>query len=190
HKSFPARGFERKGRGGWRLVGGAMRPRLRDPRGAQFVIAGYRTDVNARQGSASPQLRLYRPFPCPPGDPRSTWRFPMTSLPLTIRSLSAVVLAALSLGAATFAQRTTRASLGPAGAQGDADSYYASFSADGHLLAFYSEATNLVLGDANATDDVFVRDLLLRRTVLASVATSGAQANGDSDYAEISADGR
>jgi len=48
-------------------------------------------------------------------------------------------------------------------------------SADGRYVAFVSYATNLVAGDTNAAVDVFVRDLVLRRTTRVSVSSSGGQ---------------
>jgi Tol biopolymer transport system component len=53
---------------------------------------------------------------------------------------------------------TSRASLGRAGEQPDGPSSDPAISADGRFVAFASEATNLVLGDANGASDVFVRD--------------------------------
>jgi Tol biopolymer transport system component len=45
------------------------------------------------------------------------------------------------------------------GRQGNGDSHGSSLSGDGRYLAFYSEASNLVPGDTNGYQDVFVRDL-------------------------------
>ena len=52
--------------------------------------------------------------------------------------------------------RTTRESVGPGGAQAESDSFEPSLSADGRLVAFTSNASNLVPGDTNGRDDVFV----------------------------------
>jgi len=51
-----------------------------------------------------------------------------------------------------------RVSLSAAGAQGNGSSSSPSISDDGRLVAFLSEASNLVAGDANGYGDVFVRD--------------------------------
>src|SRR5439155_14365983 len=53
--------------------------------------------------------------------------------------------------------RTERISWVPGDAQPDAGSY-ASVSADGRYVAFYTSASNLVPGDTNGVFDVFVRD--------------------------------
>lgn len=62
-------------------------------------------------------------------------------------------------------------------------------SADGTTVAFWSEATNLVSGDTNAKDDVFVHDLATGTTERVSVASDGTQGTKGSDDPEINADG-
>ena len=86
----------------------------------------------------------------------------------------------------------TRASLSGAGVQGNGASSYAAISGDGRYVTFRSAATNLVAGDSNAVDDVFVRDLVAGTTERVSVDSSGAQSNGASGHFgdAISADGR
>jgi hypothetical protein len=53
---------------------------------------------------------------------------------------------------------TERISLATDGAQGNLYSFAPSVSADGRWTGFYSEASNLVAGDTNGSDDVFIRD--------------------------------
>lgn len=65
-----------------------------------------------------------------------------------------------------------------------------SISADGRVVAFESDASNLVANDRNALRDVFVYDRATQRTELVSVTTTGRQGKGDSSRARISADGR
>jgi Tol biopolymer transport system component/putative cell wall-binding protein len=65
-----------------------------------------------------------------------------------------------------------------------------SISADGRYVAFQSGATNLVTGDTNASDDVFVRDTVAGTTTRVSVASDGSQGDSSSDYPSVSADGR
>ncbi len=57
-------------------------------------------------------------------------------------------------------------------------------------MAFHSRASNLVTGDTNGEDDVFVHDLYAGVTVLVSVSSTGVQGDGDSRDPAISADGR
>jgi Tol biopolymer transport system component len=83
-----------------------------------------------------------------------------------------------------------RVSLSSAGEQGNGPSLSASISDDGRYVAFRSFASNLVPGDTNDASDIFVRDRVARTTTRISVSSGGRQANGGSDSASISADGR
>ena len=65
-----------------------------------------------------------------------------------------------------------------------------SITADGRFVAFESNASNLVDGDTNRRQDIFVRDLARGRTVGVSRRSTGGQSNGYSFGAAISADGR
>jgi Tol biopolymer transport system component len=99
----------------------------------------------------------------------------------------ALVLLLASTGAAQVNQRV---SLGSQGTQANEGSAWQAISADGRYVAFISWATNLVPGDTNGTNDIFVRDRLLGTTERASVSSSGQQANDYSQEPSISADGR
>jgi Tol biopolymer transport system component len=81
---------------------------------------------------------------------------------------------------------TVRASVSWSGVEGDGPSGSPSISGDGRWVAFTSSATNLVPGDTNGVADVFVRDLLLHRTVRVSVSTAGLE--GDNPSARWSAE--
>ncbi len=85
---------------------------------------------------------------------------------------------------------TVLASPGLAGTLGNAGSAEAVISRNGRFVAFSSVSTNLVPGDTNGKQDVFVRDLKAGTTVRVSVGVGGRQANGDSLTAAISANGR
>jgi hypothetical protein len=85
---------------------------------------------------------------------------------------------------------TERVSVSTAGQQGNDDSWLASVDSDGRFVAFRSHATNLVGGDTNGVEDVFVRDRLNGTTERVSVSSTGQQASGGSFSASISADGR
>lgn len=84
----------------------------------------------------------------------------------------------------------TRVSVNDAGKPGNMQSFGASISGDGRYVAFISNATNLVEGDTNDKQDVFVRDRKEGKTVRISVSNVGEQANDDCHEAVISADGR
>lgn len=71
----------------------------------------------------------------------------------------------------------------------DADS--PSISDDGRLVTFSSDATDLVTGDGNGVEDVFVRDTVALATVRASAMSGGAgDANGGAGAPKISGNGR
>jgi Tol biopolymer transport system component len=84
---------------------------------------------------------------------------------------------------------TVRVSVGPSGAQANAPSRYAALSADGYVVAFRSDADNLVAGDTNATGDIFVHDRATGETTRVSVGRSDTQANGRSRDPSLSAHG-
>ena len=93
-----------------------------------------------------------------------------------------------------------RVSVSSTGEPGNRDSHLAGgapdLSGDGNVVAFYSDATNLVDGDNNGHSDVFVRirDLGVGSadgvTEIVSVDSAGNQGNGPSLFPSISADGR
>ncbi|MFN8612666.1 MAG: Ig-like domain-containing protein [Vulcanimicrobiota bacterium] len=84
---------------------------------------------------------------------------------------------------------TTRVSLDSAGVQGDLDSGFPSLSADGRFVAFHSSATNLVPGDSNGQQDIFVHDRQNATTTRVGLGVAGAQGNGASSTPWISANG-
>lgn len=65
-----------------------------------------------------------------------------------------------------------------------------SISADGRYVVYSSTSSLLVVNDTNNKKDIFVRDLMDNSTTRVSVATGGTEANNDSDFGSISADGR
>jgi hypothetical protein len=90
--------------------------------------------------------------------------------------------------------QTTRVSVSSSGVEENApppdDYFVVSISGDGRYVAFYSDATNLVNGDTNGETDIFVHDRQTGRTIRASVASDGAQANAGSGHPNLSGDGR
>lgn len=86
---------------------------------------------------------------------------------------------------------TTRVSVATDGTPANGPCTRPALSQDGLHVSFRSTATNLVAGDTNGLQDVFVRDIANLRTVRISVSSSGVQAtDGNSDESAISADGR
>ncbi len=63
------------------------------------------------------------------------------------------------------------------------------FSPDGSKIAFDSNLSNLVAGDTNNTQDIFVKDLATGTVIRISVDGAGAQLNGGSYFPVFSPDG-
>ncbi|MDF1861280.1 MAG: hypothetical protein P1U87_13770 [Verrucomicrobiales bacterium] len=84
----------------------------------------------------------------------------------------------------------TRVSISSGGSEADNGSNSPAVSSDGRFVAFQSSATNLVSGDTNATEDIFLKDLETGNLVRCSVDDSGIEGNGYSQDAALSADGR
>ncbi len=62
-------------------------------------------------------------------------------------------------------------------------------SADGDVIAFESDATNLVVGDTNGVRDIFVHVVSTATTTRASVRNNGAESDNDSFMLDLSNDG-
>ena len=85
---------------------------------------------------------------------------------------------------------TTRVSIGLNGLQGNRNALNPALSANGRFVAFVSEATNLVAGDTNGVNDIFIHDRQTSITSRVSVSSDGAEANGASYEPTLSDDGR
>lgn len=86
--------------------------------------------------------------------------------------------------------KTERISKGQNDREPLAASYRPTLSADGRYVAFASMAPNLVAGDRNYRDDVFVYDRTAGKMERASVSGRGKEADARSGSPVISADGR
>jgi Tol biopolymer transport system component len=84
---------------------------------------------------------------------------------------------------------TERVSVGTNGVQANGESFAPSISAGGWFVAFVSYADNLVPDDFNFSADVFVRDRRSGATVRVSGGSGLDEADDDSLFAAISADG-
>jgi Tol biopolymer transport system component len=110
-------------------------------------------------------------------------------------ALTASALALAVPASAGVAVTTTRVSVNSAGASGNpcsgcSSNLPISISATGRFVAFSDNAPNLVEGDRNFRYDVFVRDRVRGQTTRVSVGSAGAEANDDSFFPSISANGR
>ena len=87
-------------------------------------------------------------------------------------------------------KKTTRISINSAGIQGNDVSDHPAISANGRFIAFSSNANNLVSGDGDFNEDIFVRDRLTGKITRESVSFANKPADGPSRNPSISADGR
>jgi hypothetical protein len=90
----------------------------------------------------------------------------------------------------TQTNTTTRVSVSSSGEEGNNISISSDISNNGRYVAFYSLASNLVSGDTNGIEDVFVRDTKNESTVQISVDSNGVEGNHESYSPSISDDGR
>lgn len=85
---------------------------------------------------------------------------------------------------------TTRVSVDSLGAQGNGECMISGLSGDGSLVGFSSWSDNLVPGDVNGYEDVFVHDRATGTTTRASENALGTGGNGGSMKPTFSRDGR
>jgi Tol biopolymer transport system component len=90
----------------------------------------------------------------------------------------------------TIANTTSRMSVDSAGDEGNGHSHHPALSADGRYVTFSSTASNLVAGDTNGLEDIFVRDTISNTTIRVSIDSTGNEGNANSDTPALSADGR
>ena len=87
-------------------------------------------------------------------------------------------------------ETTTRISVSSSGAEANGGSYMAQISDSGTHVVFTSLASNLVTGDNNSVDDIFVYDIATANIERVSVSSTGTEAFFGSYDPNISADGR
>ncbi|MDQ5922299.1 MAG: TolB protein, partial [Patescibacteria group bacterium] len=73
---------------------------------------------------------------------------------------------------------------------GNGESIYGSFSDDNNYIVFKSSSSNLVSGDTNGVDDIFVKNLNTSVIERVSVSSAGVEGNNTSSESGISSDGR
>ena len=100
----------------------------------------------------------------------------------------ALVVCLPALGATPKTKRVSVRSNGTEAVGGE--SYRPSISGSGRLVAFQSDATNLVPGDENDSSDIFVHDRKTQKTKRVSVRSNGNEGDGVSSDPAISSNGR
>ena len=88
-----------------------------------------------------------------------------------------------------FAGDIERVSVASGGGQANGNSDEPAISSDGFIVAFVSEATNLVGGDTNGVEDVFVHDRAIGLTERVSIASGGAEGDDEVFTLSLSSDG-
>jgi Tol biopolymer transport system component len=105
---------------------------------------------------------------------------------MKMKIISLAIASALATSTVWAAEQTARISVLPDGSEplypGKFNGYSAkpSISKDGNLVVFVSNSGDLVPGDTNGTQDVFVKNRSTKAVTRVSVATGGAQADGRS----------
>jgi len=84
----------------------------------------------------------------------------------------------------------SRISIALGGMESDGESVIPAISDDGNYIVFRSSTTNLVMGDTNGVDDIFLYNRIPRTIERISKGTAGQEANDMSDAPSISSDGR
>ncbi|MGK7296956.1 MAG: TolB family protein [Candidatus Wenzhouxiangella sp. M2_3B_020] len=103
--------------------------------------------------------------------------------------LRAALLALAAAACSTGNAQIERISVADDEAQANADSYQASISDDGSVVAFRSNADNLITGDTNDWTDVFLRDMDTGTTARISLQPDGSETPAYSMAPSISDDG-
>lgn len=85
---------------------------------------------------------------------------------------------------------TNRISVSSDGSQANGESYSSIISGDGRYVVYQSLASNLFEGDSNGKHDIFVYDMLTKKTKRISQSESGAQGSQHSYAPSISYDGK
>jgi len=84
---------------------------------------------------------------------------------------------------------TTRVSVATDGTQATVDAHFPDIAADGGAVVFETNA-RLHADDSNGLCDIYLRDLATGETLLMSLSSTGAAANGASSRASVAADGQ
>ena len=84
---------------------------------------------------------------------------------------------------------TVRLNVSATGAEADRDSWQAVIATTGDFIAFESRATNLVTGDTNDKNDIYVVERLTGAIERVSISVGGPEANADCKQPAISAGG-
>ena len=157
-----------------------------------------KSEKNKRGFDVSPRVRKGWSSSTLIASPASRNPFP-SELPL-VALIVFFTFASLSSSLLTLSHaspnETTRVSVSSSGEEGNGSSdpfssfSRASISADGRYVLFRSRSNNLVVGDTNGTDDLFLHDRHVGNTLRVTDFGNGVALGAFSNTASISADGR
>jgi len=111
------------------------------------------------------------------------------AMSIALLILTTVALSSGCVGTTQTIVTQTRTTIPPE-VQGDAASTSPSISTDGRVVAFMSEATNLVVGGTNGARSIYTKDSQSGETKRVSSSSEGVNGNKDSDNPVISGNGR
>ena len=100
------------------------------------------------------------------------------------------ILTAVAVPTWAAAQTTQRASVSSSGGQSGFTCQVSDISDNGRIVAFETSGDQLVPGDTNFVNDIFVHDFDTGETKRVSVSSAGGQSNAASSQPSLSADGR
>jgi len=83
----------------------------------------------------------------------------------------------------------TKVSVSTTGGEANGNSFTPQISADGRYVAFTSYASNLVAGDTNLVQDVFVRDMASKKTMRVDLDADGQQIDDGADTFAFASNG-
>lgn len=104
-------------------------------------------------------------------------------------ALTLLLALPVSLSASVGGHSVEVVSTSSSSAIADATCHHPSITADGSKVAFRSTADNLVPGDTNGVEDVFIKDIETGAIIMASTTENGEPAKGGSQEPTISGDG-
>jgi hypothetical protein len=163
---------------------------LTEPHARSYLGHMFEPLLAGRVRRAFEQLRFGRAFRKRALDSARANRGLRAEAVMNGRSIVCSILVLTCVASSASAQTTQLVSSNAAGTIGNDRSEIPSVSGDGHFAAFVSGSTNLVPGDTNNWDDLFVKDLQSGAITRLSVGPGGVEADFLTDDAQISADGR
>jgi hypothetical protein len=158
-----------------------------DPESGQLTFAIVTAPENGSAVITDVATGAFTYTPAPGFAGYDAFTFSVTDGASTSTATAMMFVVAVDAGMTSTVERV---SVSSSGQQGNGMSSSPGISADGRIVVFRSEATNLVDGDTNGLTDVFVRDRQTQTTIRVNVASDGSQSSAGTGAGWVSADGR